>query len=104
RDLSGRRNAEKRYRLLMETIDTAILVRDACGDITHVNAAAMRLFGIDPDEPAAQALAAEQWTVVDENGRELAEHEQPAARAVRTGRAVEATVLGYFHRRRRTLT
>lgn len=103
RDLSGRRNAEKRYRLLMETIDTAVLVRDASGDITHVNAAAMRLFGIDPGEPAAQALAAEQWTVVDENGRELTAPEQPAARAVHTGRAVEATVLGYFHRRRRTL-
>ena len=104
RDLSGRRDAELRYRELMETIDTGILVRDAEGLITHANAAAMRLFGIAPGQRADIAMAHDQWYVVDESGRELPRDEWPAARALRHGRPVGSVLLGYYHRRRRTLT
>ncbi|WP_052100927.1 sensor domain-containing protein [Novilysobacter arseniciresistens] len=104
RDLSGRRDAELRYRELMETIDTGILVRDADGHITHANAAAMRLFGIPPGQRADIAMAGDQWCVVDECGRELAPDEFPSARALRHGRPVGSVLLGYYHRRRRTLT
>jgi len=104
RDLSGRRDAELRYRELMETIDTGILVRDAEGHITQANAAAMRLFGIAPGERAEVALARDHWRIVDESGRELRDDELPSARALRDGRPVGSVLLGFYHRRRRTLT
>jgi len=103
RDLSGRRDAELRYRELMELIDTGILIRDAKGRIVHANAALMRLFDISPNESAAQALRASRWLVIDEHGRELSDAELPAARALRTGRVVSSTVLGFFQRQRRRL-
>jgi diguanylate cyclase (GGDEF)-like protein/PAS domain S-box-containing protein len=104
RDLSGRRDAELRYRALMENIDKAILVRDAEGRITHANLAARRLFGIRAGQRADRALADEHWLVVDEHGRELRADELPAARVACDGRAVHSTVLGFFHRQRRSLT
>jgi len=103
RDLSGRRAAELRYRELMETIDKGILVRDAGGHITHANAAAMRLFGIEQGQQADQAMSADHWMIVDEHGRELGEHEYPATRALRRGQVVSSTVLGFYHRQRRQL-
>jgi diguanylate cyclase (GGDEF)-like protein len=41
--------------------------------------------------------------VIDENGRELGDDELPAIVARRTGRVVESTVLGYYHRECRRL-
>ena len=104
RDMSGRRDAELRYRELMETIDKGILVRDRNGRIIHANAAAMRLFGIAPGQRADRALDDAQWLVVDEHGRALPRDQFPAAIAARTGRPVASALLGYFNRERRKLT
>ncbi len=104
RDLSGRRDAEVRYRELMQTIDQGVLVRDAHGRVVHANAAAMRLFGISSDESVEEALHAIHWLIVDEDGKELLEHQRPALRALRTGQRVASTVLGFYHRQRRELT
>jgi diguanylate cyclase (GGDEF)-like protein/PAS domain S-box-containing protein len=104
RDLSGRRDAELRYRELMETIDQGVLVRDANGRVVHANAAAMRLFGISPEESVDQALHSTHWLIVDEHGHALPEQQRPALRALRTGELVGSTVLGFYHRQRRQLT
>ncbi|QSX78000.1 sensor domain-containing protein [Agrilutibacter solisilvae] len=104
RDLSGRRIAELRYRELMETIDKGILVRDADGRIIHANAAAIRLFDIQPGQSVSQALGRERWLIVDEHGRQLAEHEYPALRALHTGQPVGSTVLGFYDKQLRKLT
>jgi diguanylate cyclase (GGDEF)-like protein/PAS domain S-box-containing protein len=103
RDLSGRRLAELRYRELMETIDQGILVRDDKGRIVHANAAAMRMFDIGPGQSVADALSSERWMVVDEHGRELADHEFPAFRALRTGQPIGTTVLGFYDKQARRL-
>ena len=104
RDMSGRRDAELRYRELMETIDKGILVRDRNGRIVHANAAAMRLFGIAPGQRADRALDDAQWLVVDEHGNELPRDQYPASVALRSGQPVASVVLGFFNRERRTLT
>ena len=104
RDMSGRRDAELRYRELMETIDKGILVRDREGRIVHANAAAMRLFGIAPGQRADRALDDAQWLVVDEHGNELPRERYPASLALRTGQPVASMLLGFFNRERRTLT
>jgi len=103
RDLSGRYDAELHYRELLEVIDKGILVRDASGRVIHVNAAAMRMFGISPGDPVEHVLHSSDWLIVDEYGHELAEHDRPALRALRTGQLVASTVLGVYHRKRRKL-
>ena len=45
RDLSGRADAETRFRELTEMVDKGIVVRDADGHCSYANAAAMRLLG-----------------------------------------------------------
>ena len=104
RDLSGRRDAELRYRELMQTIDQGVLVRDANGRVVLANAAAMRLFGISPDQSVEQAMNSSHWLIVDEHGQELAEHQRPTVRALRTGQLAASTVLGFYHRQRRQLS
>ena len=104
RDLGGRRDAELRYRELMETIGQGILVRDANGRVVHANATAMRLFGISPGQSVEQALDPSHWLIVDEHGQELAEQQHPALRALRTRQPVTSTVLGFYHRQRHQLT
>lgn len=104
RDMSGRRDAELRYRELMETIDKGILVRDRGGRIVHANAAAMRMFGIAPGQRADRVLDDAHWMVVDEHGRETPREQYPASLALRTGQPFASAVLGFFNRERRTLT
>jgi diguanylate cyclase (GGDEF)-like protein/PAS domain S-box-containing protein len=103
RDLSGRHAAELRYRELMETIDKGIIVRDAQGSIVHVNPAAMRILGIRDGASLEEDLRADNWQTFDEHGREVAEMDQPATYALRTGRIVESTVLGFYNKRTREL-
>lgn len=103
RDLTTRRGGELRYRELMELVDKGILIRDADDRVVHANAAAMRMFEIGPGDSVEAVFRREHWLVIDENGRELSDSELPAIVARRTGRVVESTVLGYYHRERRRL-
>lgn len=104
RDLSQRTEAEVRYRELMEVIDKGILVRDATGRITYANPAAIRIFEIPPGAPLDEELRPKHWRVFDEHGVELAEHELPSFRALRSGTISPSTVLGFFHIASRRLT
>jgi len=103
RDLSGRHAAELRYRELMETIDKGIIVRDAKGSIIHVNPAAMRILDIREGATLEEDLRADNWETFDEHGREVPEMDQPATYALRTGKIVESTVLGFYNKRVRQL-
>lgn len=103
RDLSGRHAAELRYRELMETIDKGIIVRDARGEIVHVNPAAMRILDIRDSDTFQEELKAARWRTFDEHGREVPAADQPATYALRTGRIVESTVLGFYNTRTRAL-
>ena len=55
--------------------------------------------GVDPDED----INHRDWMVVDEHGVELPAHDWPSQRALREGQPVHSTVLGFFHRDRRSL-
>ena len=104
RDLSGRRDAELRYRELVETLDQGILVQDAGGRYLFANAAAMRIFGIGKGRFLEEEMRPDNWLVIDEHGRELSPGQWPAQRALQWGRTVESTLLGFYHRERRQLS
>ncbi|BDU17117.1 sensor domain-containing protein [Lysobacter auxotrophicus] len=103
RDLSSRHTAELRYRELMEAVDRGILVQDADLQITYANVAAMKILGVGEGELVNDALRADQWLVVDERGRELPSERYPSTRALQTGRIIESTLLGLYHRTRQQL-
>ncbi|WP_166208681.1 putative bifunctional diguanylate cyclase/phosphodiesterase [Cognatiluteimonas telluris] len=92
------------YRELMELVDKGIIVRDAAGHIIYANAAAMRLFQVDPMRTLDDELRPSRWEVIDENANALHEDELPALRALRTGKVADSTVLGFYNLARRQLT
>src|SRR3546814_3302372 len=90
RDLSGRHDAELRYRELMEVIDKGIVVQDEHLNFTYGNSAALRLLGIDGDESLDDAMRLEHWMRVREDGTVMPEAAYPSRRAMREGRISES--------------
>ncbi len=104
RDLSGRAEAELRYRELMGVVDKGIVVRAAGGGIVYANAAANRMLNVESGLSLDEEMQPGRWRIIDEYGRELESDELPAMRALRTGTIVDNTVLGYYNLRLRKLT
>ncbi|MEO6519273.1 MAG: PAS domain S-box protein, partial [Pseudoxanthomonas sp.] len=103
RDLSQRREAELRYRELMEVIDKGILVQNAARELVYANRAAMRIFGIGEGMRLAEELNLERWRIVDQHGREMSSDALPAHRALETGQVVESMLMGLYHRNSKQL-
>ncbi|MDH5823421.1 EAL domain-containing protein [Luteimonas sp. RD2P54] len=103
RDLSARREAESRYGQLLEVIDKGVLVQDAEDRPLQVNAAAMRILGVEDEHSLEAYLAPEKWTILDETGRRVPPEELPARRTLRSGQATQSTVLGLYHKPERRL-
>lgn len=103
RDISSRREAEMRYRELMETIDKGIVVQDRDLRFLYCNGAAMRIFGIGEDQRVAGELSAERWRIVDGDGNELRWDELPASRALATGHMIESELIGMYHRQNKQM-
>src|SRR3546814_19941755 len=78
RDLSGRHDAELRYRELMEVIDKGIVVQGEHLNFTYGNSAALRLLGIAGDESLADAMRLEHWMLLRGDGTVMPEAEYPA--------------------------
>lgn len=103
RDLSGRRNAELRYRELMEVIDKGIVVQNQAREIVYANRAAMRIFGVGEGKRVDEELSLDQWRIVDQHGHEMTRDALPSYRALSTGQVVESQVLGMYHRQNKQL-
>ncbi|MEO5565617.1 MAG: EAL domain-containing protein [Luteimonas sp.] len=104
RDLSGRVEAELRYRELMTVMDKGIVMRAGDGHIINANAAAIRMMNVEPGLTLDEELQPDRWRVIDENGREIQLDDLPAMRALRHGRVEDNTVLGFYNLRLRKLT
>ena len=103
RDISGRQEAELRYRELMEVIDKGIIVQDRSGQIVSGNGAAMRIFGVRDGKRLNQELHPSLWRIVDAHGREITTRDLPSIRALATGRMVDSVLMGLYHRERKQL-
>ncbi|WP_101926559.1 MULTISPECIES: sensor domain-containing protein [Luteimonas] len=103
RDLSRRREAEVRYRELMEVMDRGVAIHDTAGRFVYGNSAALRLLGIRQGTSLGDAARLGEWVVIREDGTEMPVDEIPAVQALASGRVVESTLLGLYHRTRRQL-
>jgi diguanylate cyclase (GGDEF)-like protein/PAS domain S-box-containing protein len=104
RDISGRAEAELRYRELMAVVDKGIVVRGVDGRIVYANAAAIRMLNVEEGLSLDEELQPDRWRIIDEDGRELQQSDLPMFRALRDGRVEDNTLLGYYSRRLRKLT
>ncbi|MGY1459034.1 sensor domain-containing protein [Luteimonas sp. A534] len=104
RDLSRRREAEARYRDLLEVIDKGILIQDSDGSLVHANTAALRMIGAHQGEPSPHGGGLfEHWMLLHADGSEMPMSAFPAMRALREGHQVGSTLVGLYHRARRQL-
>ena len=103
RDLSGRHEAELRYRELMEVIDKGIVVQNQARQIIYGNRAAMRIFGVGEGKKLSDELKLDRWRVVDQRGQEMPADAMPAHRALATGQVVESVLMGLYHREHKHL-
>jgi len=95
RDLSGRWQAESRYRLLMESIDKGVLLLDRQFNLLSANPAAHRILGSGLE--ADLRAHTQEWTILDEHGRVLPEDQWPAQRSLRSGQIIPSTTIGLHH-------
>jgi len=103
RDLSARREAELKFRELFEAIDTGVIVQDADGRPVQANAAALRILGLDERRSFEHYFRPEDWSVLDEAGHEIAQDDWPMWRTLRSGHAMQSTVVGMYHKPERRL-
>ena len=104
RDLSRRREAEVRYRDLLEVIDKGILIQDTDGALVHANTAALRMIGAQQGEPSPHGGGLfEHWMLLNADGSEMPMSGFPAMRALREGHQVGNTLVGLYNRARRHL-
>src|SRR5690606_30885403 len=104
RDLSGRHEAELRYRELMEVIDKGIVVQDGQLHFVYGNSAALHLLGVSSGESLEDAMQPGHWMVVREDGTVMPGGEYPTVRAMDSGRIIGSTLVGLYHRQRRQLS
>jgi diguanylate cyclase (GGDEF)-like protein/PAS domain S-box-containing protein len=97
RDLSRRWQAETRYRLLLESIDVGVILFDREMHVISANPAAHRTIGAAPGQSVHEMLRAEDWKVVDAQGRPLSFREWPTTRALEDGRVYGNVVTGLYH-------
>lgn len=103
RDLSERREAEVRYRELMDVMDRGIAIHDTAGRFVYGNPAALRLLGIRQGTSLGDTANLGDWIPLGPNGSEMPWDALPPVRALREGCIVESTLMGLYHRGRRQL-
>jgi len=104
RETGDRVVRDVQFRELMEIVDQGVVVRDTDGNVLYANATANRLFHIDEEGTPDQALRPSAWEIIDKDGHALHYYEMPAFHALRSGKVIESTVLGFYHLRLRQLT
>ena len=103
RDLSERREAEVRYRELMDVMDRGIAIHDTAGRFVYGNPAALRLLGIRQGTSLGDTANLGDWIPLAPDGSEMPWDALPPVRALREGCIVESTLMGLYHRGRRQL-
>jgi PAS domain S-box-containing protein len=89
--------SEMRFRTLFETMAEGVVYQDAQGRVIEANPAAMRILGLSREEIEGRTSFDPRWRAIREDGSPFPGDEHPAMVALRTGKAVQGTVMGIYH-------
>ena len=91
------REAEQRDRLLLDSMDKGVVVRNGEGRITYMNPAACRIFRISASElPQIENQGFAGWRFTDSRGQVMTPKDFPSIRALETGVAVASELVCFW--------
>ncbi len=91
------RASEAQYRSLFEAVRHGLVYQDAQGHILSANPAAERILGLSLDQLQGRTSVDPRWQAIHEDGTPFPGETHPGMVALRTGRPVEAVVMGVFN-------
>jgi two-component system CheB/CheR fusion protein len=91
------REIEKSFRFLIDTMPVGIILQQSEGDIVMANQEAERITGISMKEMQGKNLTDLRWKLVRADGSDFPPDEHPALIALRSGKPVNAVVMGIVH-------
>ena len=104
RDISARlqaesavRESERRYRELFDAVDQGVVVQDRRGNVLSANPAAERMLGLSERAMIHLNFEPRLWLFMGADGSPMAQKDLPPYVALRTGRRVDAQVLGAYN-------
>ncbi|MFO1496169.1 MAG: ATP-binding protein [Lysobacterales bacterium] len=86
--------SRRRLQLIFDATTDGLVLRDRHGRVLECNAAALRILGLTPAQIGDEAPLPAGWRTVREDGTQVPLADHPTTRALRTGQAVSATVMG----------
>lgn len=101
---SAVRESERRYRELFEAVDQGVIVQDRRGNVLSANPAAERMLGLSERAMIQLNFEPRRWLFMHADGSRMAQSELPPYLALRTGRRVDAQVIGAFNPHARSYT
>lgn len=100
-DITGRKQAaeiisksEKKYRMLLQNLQSGVVVHDPDSQITFANEQASYLLGLSLDQMMGKTVIDKAWYFVEEDGLRMAVDNYPATRVLSTHMPVKNLVLG----------
>ncbi len=88
------RNSEQQLRLLIDNVQTAVVMHAADSSIEFANPSAANLLGLTRDQMVGRTTIDPAWHFVREDGSPMPVDEFPASRVIRSGRALRDYVVG----------
>jgi diguanylate cyclase (GGDEF)-like protein/PAS domain S-box-containing protein len=90
------RSSEERYRLLLEAMDTGILIMDGSRRVVSANRAAARILGFALEDLVDRPIDASTWSLIDQTGKPLPWKDLPSEQAFGSRRAVPSMLVGVY--------
>jgi PAS domain S-box-containing protein len=96
-NIQKRKESEKKYRILFETMAQGVVYQDSEGHIISANMAAEKLLGLTINQLQNRTSYDPRWKTIHEDGSIFDGDEHPAMIALSTGLPVQDSVMGVFH-------
>jgi PAS domain S-box-containing protein len=93
------RTSEQRLRTLVRDVGIGIVLQGPDTEILQCNQTALEALGLTEEELVGRSTFHPEWNVIHEDGSPFPAAEQPASRALATGRSVTGVIMGVYRPR-----
>ena len=96
KDITGRKQAEERYRSIIAVMQDGILILDADGSIRACNRSAERILGLSTEQIVGRTALDPRWRAIHEDGSPFPGETFPVAVTLRSGQPSSDVVMGMY--------